>query len=89
MTGEWDDALPYLRGAIDADPEVTFLMFPYAIGANYIGDYEGLLEVYDQHVQSPEWITTRQVEDLLLEFVPAMRALGRDEEAALLLQEYR
>jgi len=89
LTGEWDDALPYLRGAIDADPEVTFLMFPFAIGANYIGDYEGLLEVYDQHVQSPEWIKTRQVEDLLLEFVPAMRALGRDEEAALLLQEYR
>ncbi|MGI9221462.1 MAG: hypothetical protein ACR2QS_10575, partial [Woeseiaceae bacterium] len=47
VSGEWDDALPMLRQSLDANPEAMFAMFAYTFGANYVGDYEGMLELYD------------------------------------------
>jgi TolB-like protein/Flp pilus assembly protein TadD len=89
LTGEWDEALPQMRQMIDQNPDVLFLMYGYSIGANFIGDYEGVADLYDQHIKSPEWVHERFAQDLMLNLIPAMQALGRTEDATLLLDEYR
>jgi len=89
VTGEWDGVLPKLGESIEADPEQTLSWIIYSIGTNYIGDYEGLLELYDTYVLSPEWEGFEEEKDLLLEFLPALQALDRDAEAQRILDEFQ
>jgi TolB-like protein/tetratricopeptide (TPR) repeat protein len=89
LTGEWDDVLPMMRQVVEANPEQILPWIIYTIGANYIGDYEGLLDLYDTHVQSPEWGGYEQEKDMLLNFVPALQALERGAEAQQLLDEFQ
>ncbi|MCH7820938.1 MAG: tetratricopeptide repeat protein [Proteobacteria bacterium] len=89
VTGQWDEALPQLRATLDADPMNAFLTFAFAQGSTYIGDYEGLVDFYDQHIQSPQTWSSAGFDFLSPEFVLAIQALGRDEDAAELLAACR
>ena len=89
LTGEWDEVLPQLRAMLDADPMIPFAAFPYALGSTFVGDYEGLVDFYDQHVQSPQFYSSAGTDFLLPLFVPAMQALGRDDDVTELLAAIR
>ncbi|MGI9222003.1 MAG: hypothetical protein ACR2QS_13305, partial [Woeseiaceae bacterium] len=88
MSGEWDTRLPQLQQSIEENPEFVFQMYPYTIGANYIGDYEGIADVYDTVVVSPGWLAERQVHDLMPEFAQALSALQRDDDAQALFDAF-
>jgi tetratricopeptide (TPR) repeat protein len=88
LTGDWDSVLPQVREMIDDGQNVGFLLFGYTIGASYIGDYEGMVSLYDAHIKSPDWLVSQQNEGLMIIFAPAMRALNRDADAQLLLDAY-
>lgn len=89
LTGEWDETLPALREMIDENPMNPFAVTAYALGSTYIGDFEGLVDFYDEYVQSPEMYSSAGFDFLLPNFVAAMQALGRDEDAAALLAAIR
>jgi len=89
MTGEWDETLPQLREMIDANPINPMGVFAYTQGSTYIGDYEGVVDFYDEHVKSPELFRSAGFDFLLPTFVPAMQALGRDDDATTLLAAIR
>ena len=89
LTGEWDAVLPEVREILDEDQSVPFMLFGYVIGSSYIGDYECLVDFYDTHMKSPEWFTARQQSSLMTNFAIALRELGRDADAQILLNAYR
>ena len=89
LTGEWDETLPQLRAMIDANPMNPIGVIAYTQGSTYIGDYEGVVDFYDAHVKTPELFRSTGFDFLLPNFVPAMQALGRDDDAAELLAAIR
>jgi TolB-like protein/Tfp pilus assembly protein PilF len=89
LSGEWDDALPMLRSQLDQDPLAPFVLNPFLIGSDYIGNYESITEFYDAHIKSPATLAAVGFDDLLLLFAPAMDALGRHEDRDELLTAYK
>jgi len=85
LTAEWDAVLPQLRAAADANPMSPFTVIPFARGSTFVGDFEGVVDFYDQHVQSPELYSSAGLDFLLPDFVHALQALGRDDDARELL----
>lgn len=88
VTGDWDEVLPGLREAVKAAPDQIMPWIIYSIGAAYIGDYEGMLELYDEYIRGPSWHGFQFDRDLVPKFVTAMRALDRHPEAQDLLEVY-
>lgn len=88
VTGNWDTTLRQIRQMIDGNQNTDFQIFAYVIGANYIGDFEALLDLYDSHIGSPEWMVSRQNQNMMPMFVPAMRVLNRDADAQVLLDAF-
>jgi len=89
LTGEWDETLPQLRAALDANPMYPLGVIAYTLGSTYIGDYEGVVDFYDEHIETPEKLRSAGLHFLLPDFVPAMQALGRDDDAIALLAVIR
>lgn len=88
VSGEWDDVLPTIRERAAADPDPTLPLSIYVLSANYVGDYEGVVEIYDQKVKSPDWMMERNMQGMMLEFIRSFRGVGRDEDAQRLLDTY-
>lgn len=89
LTGEWDESLPGLREEIDANPMNPLGVIAYTQGSTYIGDFEGIVDFYDTHIKTPKFYESAGFQFLLVNFVPAMQALGRDEDVAVLLTAIR
>jgi len=89
LSGEWDDALPMLRNQLDQDPLAPFLLNPFLIGSDYVGNYESIAEFYDAYIKSPATLAAAGFDDVLLMFVPAMDTLGRNEDRDELLAAYK
>lgn len=86
---DWDDTLPGLRAALDRDPLVHYPLDVYLDGANYIGDFEAVADYYDTHVGDPSILRENALDYHAIRFAPAMRALGRDDDAAALAATFR
>ncbi|MDH3275548.1 MAG: tetratricopeptide repeat protein [Gammaproteobacteria bacterium] len=89
VSGEWDDTLLELRDHLDQDPLDFIPLFGYLNGSNYVGNFESVVDFYDEHIESPSTITAAGVYDILLKFVPAMDALDRHKERDELLAAYK
>ncbi|MDX1481195.1 MAG: tetratricopeptide repeat protein [Woeseiaceae bacterium] len=89
VSGEWDELVPRFRELLENDPLNGMVLFIYLIGATYIGDFEGVAAFYDKHIEGPQTLLDGGQGDLLAKFVPALRALGRDEQVATLLEAER